>query len=99
MNRSEAKRREARPADNLVNVILTQSMPVHSVKSEQKLDEHGRLLEARESTAPWRQGARISSSDNGVPSAWSEVEVRNWHRSDELIRIERVGSLASSGRA
>ena len=28
---------------------------------------------------PGDRGARISSSDNGAPSAWSEVEVRNWH--------------------
>jgi hypothetical protein len=38
-----------------VNVILTQSMPVHPLKSEQKLGEHAPLLEAREGTAPWRQ--------------------------------------------
>ena len=37
------------------NIILMQSMPVHPVKSEQKLGEHARLLEAREGTAPWRQ--------------------------------------------
>ena len=30
-------------------------MPVHPLKSEQKLGEHARLLEAREGTAPWRQ--------------------------------------------
>jgi hypothetical protein len=36
-------------------MILMQSMPVHPVKSEQKLGEHARLLEAREGTAPWRQ--------------------------------------------
>jgi hypothetical protein len=30
-------------------------MPVHPLKSEQKLGEHTRLLEAREGTAPWRQ--------------------------------------------
>jgi hypothetical protein len=30
-------------------------MPVHPLKSEQKLGEHARLLEAREGTATWRQ--------------------------------------------
>jgi len=30
-------------------------MPVHTLKSEQKLGEHARLLEAREGGAPWRQ--------------------------------------------
>src|SRR6201982_2323655 len=30
-------------------------MPVHPLKSDQKLGEHARLLEAREGTAPWRQ--------------------------------------------
>ena len=47
-----------------VNVILTQSMPVHPLKSEQKLGERARLLEAREGTAPWRQWGEPTRSDS-----------------------------------
>jgi hypothetical protein len=55
-----------------VNVILTQSMTVHSLKSEQKLDERGHWRPAR-ALRPGDRGARISSIDNEAPSAWSEV--------------------------
>ena len=55
MDPSEAGDEKPRPGQS-VNVILTQSMPAHPLKSQQKLGEHARLLEACEGTAPWRQG-------------------------------------------
>jgi hypothetical protein len=46
---------------------------------------------------PGDRGARISSSDNGAPSAWSEVEVRNWHTSAALAASELVRLLGQCG--
>jgi hypothetical protein len=54
MNRSEASDEKPGPQ----TICERNSYAKHagsSLKSEQKLAEHARLLEAREGTAPWRQ--------------------------------------------
>ena len=55
-----------------VNVILTQSIPVHPSKSEQKLGEHAATGGLRGHRALATVGPHISSSDNGAPSASSK---------------------------
>ena len=47
---------------------------------------------------PGDRGARISSSDNGAPSAWSEVEVRNWHQAYPRGRTRHFRSWGQTGR-
>src|ERR1700720_4776418 len=74
MKPREAKRRGA-PRRQSVNVILTQSMPVHPLKSEQKLGEHARL---RGHCALATVGPISHRATMGHPQRRAKVKVRNW---------------------
>jgi hypothetical protein len=62
-----------------VNVILTQSMPVHPLKSEQKLGEHAATGGLRGHRALATVGPISHRATMGHPQRRAKVKVRNWH--------------------
>jgi hypothetical protein len=68
------------------------SMLVHPLKSEQKLGEHARLLEAREGTAPWRQWGPYL-----IERQWGTLSVEQRSRSGIGTKRNHLGVQGISG--
>jgi len=76
-----------------VNVILTQSMPVHPLKSEQKLGEHAATGGLRGHRALATVGPISHRATMGHPQRRAKVKVRNWHVRDVTPAATRAAAI------